>query len=182
MAPRFTFGVYLTVRENTGFSASKLKYYTFSNDINKTYCGPCQFHDREQCKKLNGICWNNYLTVNEASRVNSNYCLFLLSIICNEIWSNKGLSDSQCIQYINVLNYTEMNQIPKVVSAKYINGLGLNIIVTFDININYANIHSCNSVLKNDTLLMLGPSNCSFCLKRILFRFFHIYFILRLGI
>ena len=78
--------------------------------------------------------------------------------VCSRIWTNIGESDSQCKEYISALNIEKMKQVPKVLYADHIDGIALNIIVKFDMDINYNNLHSCNSVLKVETIQKLGNS------------------------
>ena len=159
LAPEATIAVTLVAKDNTELKATKTKNFTIPKQIANIYCGPCQLHDRSSCAKLNGVCWDNYKSIYDTPRLNSSYCLINMASFCYKIWLSNGLSDSQCKEYLNLLDFSTMNLMPHAVSAKYVNGIGSSILIEFDTDINTASIHSCVSVLRSDTLEKLGQSN-----------------------
>ena len=142
--------------------ATKTTDFYIPDTLNKTYCSPCQFYDRSNCKKFDKICWDSCTSIKETPKISSNLCLLFMANICNKIWASNGKSDPQCKEYLNLIDYDKMNEIPKPITAEHIDGIGINILVTFDIDVNYGNIQSCFSVLKSETILKLGSGKSIF--------------------
>ncbi len=149
----------VTASESTGFRANKSNLYAIPYSDN-LYCGPCQLNDRSSCDNFKGTCWNNYLDVTEKPKLNSVPCLNQMSKICFNIWLLNGQSDFQCREYVSVLNFTAMTIKPTALSAKQTVETYTDIIITFNMDINYYSIEDCALVIASTTMKNLeGQSN-----------------------
>ena len=125
----------------------------------KMYCGPCQFNDVSLCMQFNGVCWKNYKHPLETANLSSFECASSLAKTCYPIWKQNGESDFQCRDYLKTFNITLLEAIPKALSASHVKANeGANVIIKFDIDVNFQNIQHCSIMLTPETISKLGNS------------------------
>ena len=130
-----------------------------ANCINctKGYCGSCQLVDRTLCAQLNGVCWKDYTNFSLSIPFTTTDCLKAMAPICYNIWTTTNISNTQCIDFVPYLDFTQMQIKVKLLSVNLTSD-GQYIILTFDKPIYTNNFVDCSTAFSQDTLNWLPAS------------------------
>lgn len=122
------------------------------------YNGACQLNDRQMCKQLNKICWNDYLDETIKLPFFTNDCLKAIAPICFNIWNNTDLTNLQCRDFVEHLNFTQMSIKPVFISAEYSSSNGGSILLKFNQAIQESQNYECSLAFDSNTLKWLPIS------------------------
>ena len=117
----------------------------------KSYCGPCQFNNRTICTSLNGLCWVDYNDFSVNSPLNTTTCLQAVAPICYQIWNTSKVTDSQCLDFVQSLNFTQMGIKVNLTNATFSSD-ALYIIANFDNPIYRIGFTDCSTVFPQSFL------------------------------
>ena len=121
------------------------------NNCTRNYCGPCQFNDRTICTTLNGLCWADYNNFSVNSPFNTTTCLKAVAPICYQIWNTSSVADSQCLDFAQSLNFTQMALKVKLTNATLSSDV-LYILAIFDNPVYRTGFTDCSTVFSQSFL------------------------------
>ena len=133
-------------------------------------CSPCQFYNRNKCLYYDSVCWENYLIYKSSyPLLYTEDCLVEIAKECYNVWKENSISDSQCLNFVNYMDFDKMSIKPTVSSsAYYINGI-LKIKIEFDTEIKTSTVLSCSAIFNEATLASLGSgAKCTWTSSQIL--------------
>ena len=130
-----------------------------ANCINcsRNYCGPCQFNDRTICSSLNGVCWVDYTNFTVNSPFNTTTCIKAVAPICFQIWNTSTVTDNQCLDFVQSLNFSQMGIKVHLMNATLTPDV-LYLVANFDNAIYRTNFTDCSTLFSQNTLNWLSSA------------------------